>query len=215
MDTAASFDPWGDDSEVSGMTDVDTKSTTSAHPYSDFTLVASASRAIARIMKAVADSGATEHMLPDIMTFISYHHFPSKRFVRMGNDSLAEIEGYGTAAFSLNCKHIVLHNVLRVPALRSPLYSLRKHIGMDGCGVHGSKATGFLLLLWFPTFTIKADLDTDCHLTYQSMGKHKGSWDFAQKYGGPISSVQLNGNTIEVVPSSDTFSNFQFPPSSS
>ena len=207
FDTETDFNPWGDDSEVSVLSDVETKSTKSTHPYSDFTLVkASASRAIARIMKAIADSGATEHMLPDITAFLSYHHFPSKRFVRMGNESLAEIGGYGTAAFSLNGKRVIIRNVLHVPALRAPLYSLRRHLDMDGCGVHGSKATGFLL--WFPKFTIKADLDTDCHLTYQSMGKHKGSWDFAQKCGGPISSVEFNGNTIEVVPSSESFSNF-------
>ena len=62
----------------------------------------------------VADSGATDHMLPDKSVFISYHPVSGRR-VRMGNNSFAPILGHGTAVISLNGKKILIRDCLHVP----------------------------------------------------------------------------------------------------
>jgi hypothetical protein len=74
----------------------------------------------------VADTGATNHMLPDKSAFISYHTITGRR-VRMGNNSFAPIAGHGTAIVSLNGKKILIRDCLHVPDLRNPLYSVRAH----------------------------------------------------------------------------------------
>ena len=74
----------------------------------------------------VADTGATDHMLPDKAAFISYYPVSGRR-VRMGNNSFAPIAGKGSAIISLNGKKILLRDCLHVPDLRNPLYSLRAH----------------------------------------------------------------------------------------
>ena len=55
----------------------------------------------------VADTGATDHMLPDKAAFISYYPVTGRR-VRMGNNSFARIAGTGSAIISLNGKKILL-----------------------------------------------------------------------------------------------------------
>ena len=55
----------------------------------------------------VADTGATDHMLPDKAAFISYYPVTGHR-VRMGNNSFAPIAGHGLAIISLNGKKILL-----------------------------------------------------------------------------------------------------------
>jgi hypothetical protein len=72
----------------------------------------------------VADTGATDHMLPEKSAFISYYPVTGQR-VHMGNNSFAPIAGYGTAITSLNEKKILIRNCLHVPDLRNPLCSLR------------------------------------------------------------------------------------------
>jgi hypothetical protein len=74
----------------------------------------------------VADTGATDHMLPDKSAFISYYPV-SGRHVWMENNSFAPIIGHGTAVTSLNGKKILICKCLHVPDLRNPLYSLRAH----------------------------------------------------------------------------------------
>jgi hypothetical protein len=74
----------------------------------------------------VADTGATNHMIPDKSAFISCHPCFGRR-VRMGNNSFAPILGSGSAIISLNGKKILIRDCLHVPALRNPLYSLRAH----------------------------------------------------------------------------------------
>ena len=74
----------------------------------------------------IADTGATDHMLPDKYAFISYYPVTGRQ-VRMGNTSFAIINGYGTAGISLNGKKILIHDCLQVPDLHNPLYSLWAH----------------------------------------------------------------------------------------
>ena len=64
----------------------------------------------------VADTGATDHMLPDRSAFISYKSVRNLR-VWMGNNSYASVLGRGTAIISLNGQGLLIQNVLHVPAL--------------------------------------------------------------------------------------------------
>jgi hypothetical protein len=74
----------------------------------------------------VADTGATDHMLPNKSAFISYYPI-SGRHVRMGNNSFAPIVGHGTVVITLNGKKILIRKCLHALDLRNPLYSLWAH----------------------------------------------------------------------------------------
>jgi hypothetical protein len=76
----------------------------------------------------VADTGATDHMIPDKSAFISYRPCSGRR-VRMGNNSFAPILGSGSAIISLNGKKILIRDCLQVPALRNPLYEFSLPFG--------------------------------------------------------------------------------------
>jgi hypothetical protein len=94
----------------------------------------------------VVDTGATNHMLPDRSAFISYKAVRHLH-VRMGNNSYAPVLGRGTAIVSLNGQRLLIRNVLHVPALRVPLYSLWAHFCQLGCGFIGSFDTGMHVYL--------------------------------------------------------------------
>jgi hypothetical protein len=64
----------------------------------------------------VANTGATDHMIPDKSAFISYRPV-SRRHVRMGNNLFAPILGTESAIISLNGKRILIRDCLHVPAL--------------------------------------------------------------------------------------------------
>ena len=98
---------------------------------------------------AVADTGATDHMLPDRSCFISYKSVVGLS-VRMGNNSFVPVLGRGSAIFALNGKCILGRNVIHVPGLAVPLYSLRTHVTQRGCGFFGTQDSGFLV--YFPSF---------------------------------------------------------------
>jgi hypothetical protein len=49
----------------------------------------------------------------------------------------------------------LIRNALHVPALRAPLYSLRRHWLIKGCGFYAHFNDGNFVL--FPTFLLKVD----------------------------------------------------------
>jgi hypothetical protein len=89
----------------------------------------------------VADTSATDHMIPDKSTFISYRPVTGRR-VRMGNNSFAPVLGTGSAVIAPNGKRILIRDCLHIPALRHPLYSLRAHQRQHGCGFIGMHDLG-------------------------------------------------------------------------
>ncbi len=115
----------------------------------------------------MVDMGATNHMLPDRSAFISYNLVRHLR-VCMGNNSYAPVLGQGTAIISLNGQCLLIRNVLHVPALRVPLYSLRAHIHQGGCGFLGSFEMG--MNVYFPGMVLSVDMSTGCHLSYKPLG---------------------------------------------
>ena len=116
---------------------------------------------------AVADTGATQHMIPDRSAFISYHR--SDKRVRMASNTYAPVRGEGTAIVSLNGRTVLIRDVLHVPDLRKPLYSLRAHMMQWGCGFLGNDEAGGMLV-YFPAFHLHVDTTVDMHLTYRSVG---------------------------------------------
>jgi hypothetical protein len=116
----------------------------------------------------IADTGATDHMLPDRLAFISYKSVCSLR-VWMGNNSHAPVLGWGTAIVSLNGQRLLIRNVLHVPALWVPLYSLCAHLRQCGCGFVRSFDMG--MHVYFPGVVLSVDMSTDCHLSYEPLGK--------------------------------------------
>jgi hypothetical protein len=116
----------------------------------------------------VADTSATNHMVPDRNTFISYKSISGLQ-VQMGNNSFAPVLGCGTAIISLNGQCLLICNVLHVPGLWVPLYSLCALLRQLGCGFWGSYETG--MHVYFPGVVLTVDTSSDCHLSYESFGK--------------------------------------------
>ncbi len=116
---------------------------------------------------AITDTGAIDHMVPDKSCFISYKSV-SGLLVRKGNNSYVQVLGHGTAKFALNGKRLLVCNVLHVPVLAVPLYSLRTHFTQQGCGFLDTKESGFLV--YFPTFVLSVDTAMDCHLSFDPIG---------------------------------------------
>ena len=116
---------------------------------------------------AVADTGATDHMLPDKSAFISYKRISNLQ-VRMGNNSYLPVLGHGTAIISLNRQRVLVRHTLHVPGLAVPLYSLRAHLKQPGCGFIGTSDSG--MLVYFPSFVLSVDTSSDCHLSYKPLG---------------------------------------------
>jgi hypothetical protein len=116
---------------------------------------------------AVADTGATGHMLPKKTTFISYK-LVSNLQVRIDNNSFLPVLGRGTATISLNSQCVLIRNALHILGLVMPLYSLRAHLTQCGCAFYGAYAAG--MLVCFPTFLLTVDTFSDCHLSNKPLG---------------------------------------------
>ncbi len=116
----------------------------------------------------VADTGATDHMLPDKAAFISYKAISNLQ-VCMGNNSFIPVQGCGMAAISHNGQRVLIRNALHVPGLVVPLYSLRAHLTQRGCAFYGAcKAS---MLVCFLTFVLTVDTSSNCKLSYKPLGR--------------------------------------------
>lgn len=125
----------------------------------------------------IADSGATDHMWPDYSTFTSYRPLTSKH-VTLADNNTAPVAGIGSIKILLDGHVVGVRNVLHVPSLRVPLYSLRAHRTMDGCGFIGDNNH---FHVYFPTFVVTVDDTIDSHITYSPLGRtSKLPYDFHQ-----------------------------------
>lgn len=85
----------------------------------------------------------------------------------MGDNSFAPILGSGSAVINMNGKCILIRDCLHVTALCG-------FIGMQGLGI----------CVFFPSFIVKVNTATDCHLTYAPVGQ--SSTMSLQDYVQPI-----------------------------
>ena len=76
-------------------------------------------------------------MFPDYSTFKIYRRL-FNRYTTLGNTTKIPIEGIGTALYTITGLTILTRSAFHIPALRSTLYSLRKHRKRPGCGVYSS-----------------------------------------------------------------------------
>eukprot|EP00956_Cyclotella_meneghiniana_P020999 scaffold37679_cov76-Cyclotella_meneghiniana.AAC.13 len=159
-------------------------------------------------IQCCADSGATDTMLPDKAAFVSYHPTPGS-FVLLGDGTQLHQRGTGTAKIMLNGKILLLRNVLHVPALSEPLYSLRRHRMMPECGYYSSYDTGSHLL--FPTFVLEVDTTVDNVLTYKSIGRSSSKIDYAEPRIYPKPAPRApSARPAHIIPPDNEMSTVQF-----
>jgi hypothetical protein len=79
----------------------------------------------------------------------------------MGNNAFIPVLGRGTAIITLNGKRILVLNVLHVPGLVIPLYSLCAHLTQCGCGFIGTDKSE--MLVYFLQVVLSVDMSSDCH----------------------------------------------------
>ncbi len=103
-----------------------------------------------------------------MLCFISYIRV-SDLDVQMCNYSYVPVLGRGTAVFLLNGNCFLIWNFLHVPGLAVPLYSLHAYLQQRGCGFIGTFDNGFHV--YFPTFILLVDTSSNCHLSYEPLGK--------------------------------------------
>jgi len=114
----------------------------------------------------IADSGATDHMWPHYSAFTSYKPLTAKH-VTLADNTLVPVVGIGSIKILFDGHVIGVRNVLHVPSLRVPLYSLRAHRAMLGCGFIGNNEH---FHIYFPTFVATVNDTVDSHVDYSPLG---------------------------------------------
>ena len=111
--------------------------------------------------------GFVSGMFRNYSTFKTYHRL-TNLYATLVDTTKLPIEGIGIAVYTLNGRNILTRNALHIPALRGPLYSLRKHLQGPGCGVYLSYKHGSYLFL--PEFILHVEDSYDNLVSYQSLG---------------------------------------------
>ena len=150
----------------------------------------------------IADTSATNHMFPDCLAFIFYHHSTHIQ-VRLGNTTFTPVLGTDTAIVSLNGKCVFVCNTLYMPGLRCPLCSLQAHVSQKGCGFMGAESLGGIFV-YFHGFVLEVDTSKDCTLSYAPIGKKVSiqDLDYAQPKTSSCSAASNDAHppTVPVPP---------------
>ena len=136
----------------------------------------------------VADSGATNPMVPWKELFISYKKCAKASYVLLANNEKAPCLGRGTIKIQLGGKIVIVTNALHVPTLRCPLYSIRCHSRIKGCAFHADNQG---VLLAFPEFTLPVDISSDC-LLQGGFPSPSAVVSFDERLVGSVSAVSDN-----------------------
>ena len=82
-------------------------------------------------------SGATEQMLPDYFSFLSYRpYMDPNNYALLRDEYRSNIAGRGTAVFTMNGHYVLVRNALHAPSLWVPLYSAQRHRTQPGCAYY-------------------------------------------------------------------------------
>jgi hypothetical protein len=125
-------------------------------------------------------------MFPFRDLFIHYTPTPGS-YVILANKSRVSCTGSGTVRFSLRGKAIILHDVLHVPKLRSPLLSVRCFWRLVGCSFLANNTGSFLT---FPTFILNIEDSSDCTIPGHSSFSTQPHFDSRQ--AGSIAAISDN-----------------------
>ncbi len=110
------------------------------------------------LFNLIVDSGCTHHMFILRKKFITYKPTPNS-YVILANKSKVACLGSGTVSFTLFIENIILHDVLHVPKLCSPLLSVRCFPCLPGCSFIADNNGSFLT---FPQFILPVNDSSDC-----------------------------------------------------
>lgn len=110
------------------------------------------------LFNLIVDSGCTHHMFILREKFITYKPTPNS-YVILANKSKVACLGSGTVSFTLFIENIILHDVLHVPKLCSPLLSVRCFHCLPGCSFIADNNGSFLT---FPQFILPVNDSSDC-----------------------------------------------------
>jgi len=111
----------------------------------------------------IIDSAAYPHMMNNrnMFTNILPWHGDITHVTLADGQAHAPIEGVGTISVTIENHIVTLHDVLYVPSLSDPLFSVQKHVSQPGNYVHieNAKAT-----IAFPTFITTIPINTEIYL---------------------------------------------------
>ena len=83
------------------------------------------------------------------------------QYVTLGDNTKIPISGKGVIAIDMGGKKIIIRDVYHVPALRLPLFSLRVHCRVPGCGYHSDNEGTFI---FSPSFSLEVDNKVDNYI---------------------------------------------------
>ena len=144
-----------------------TLSRTQHSPVSYSEAAVSAAAGATSIKMAILDCGATHHLWPYYKAFISYNHVYNQ-YVTLSENSKIIISGKGTIAIEIGGKKMIIRDVYHVPDLRPPLFSLRVHHRVTGCGYHSNNNGVFC---FFPMFHMAVDDAVDTYASCRYNGR--------------------------------------------
>jgi hypothetical protein len=90
--------------------------------------------------------------------FITYQSTP-KSYVILADSQKSPCLGRGDVCITLGGFKVILKDVLHIPSLCCPLFSVRRHRRLLGCSFLADNSGCFLM---FPSFTIEVNDSSDC-----------------------------------------------------
>ena len=106
-------------------------------------------------------------MDPHQASFDAYHALPPGYYVQLADDTNLCVHGVGTMAICLQDKWIQQMEVLHLPDLCAPPYSISMHHHHLRCAFIANKSG---VVLSFPMFILEIDDSTECILPYSTCG---------------------------------------------
>jgi hypothetical protein len=135
----------------------------------------------------VIDSGATAMMMPFRQCFINYTPTP-RSYVILANNQRSPCLGCGDICLTMGNYNALLRDVLHIPSLRCPLFSVRCHHRFVGCSFLADNTGCFLT---FPSFTVEVNDQSDCTVVGQ-LATPDDEIHFDARQAGCVSAVSDN-----------------------
>ena len=126
-------------------------------------------------------------MMPFRQCFITYTSTP-RSYVVLANSQRSPCLGRGDICINMGGNAVILRDVLHIPSLRCPLFSVRCHRRYIGCSFIADNEGCYLT---FPSFTIEVNDRTDCTVV-GSIATKADEIHFDANLAGRVSAVSDN-----------------------